>query len=195
MGMNIGRKHYDNAEYQRQIARLDIVILGFYKGWKPEYGMAKVVQNLKGLSRNQILVGQYTCMNESQDNPRDAATREVQKKLHEMGWWARKADGSRVQWTTQYRAWDINFTAASKPDANGRRYPQWLAEWDDRVLFKPATFDIWYCDNVFGRPRVTADWDGKVRTATPRIRPSRPRTARGTAPSGNISARFIPASR
>ena len=116
MGMNIGRKHYDDAEYQRQLARLNVVVLGFYKGWKPDYGTAKVVRNLKGLSRNHVLVGQYTCINESRDDPKDAATAEVQKKLHEMNWWARKADGTRVQWTAEYRAWDINFTAGSKPD-------------------------------------------------------------------------------
>ena len=57
MGMNIGRKHYDDAEYQRQLARLDFVVLGFYKGWKPDYGMAKAVQNLKRLSQNHLLVG------------------------------------------------------------------------------------------------------------------------------------------
>ncbi len=73
---------------------------------------------------------------------------------------ARKADGSRVQWTAQYRAWDINFTAASRPDAAGQRYPQWLAEHDERVLFRAAPFDIWYCDNVMYRPHVTADFNG-----------------------------------
>jgi hypothetical protein len=168
MGMNIGRKHYDNAEYQRQLAKLDVVVLGFYKGWQPDYGMAKVVQNLKGLSQNHVLVGQYTCLNEAQDNPKDAATPDVQKKLHEMNWWARKADGTRVQWTAQYRAWDINFTAGSKPDSSGRCYPQWLAERNDQVFFKPATFDIWYCDNVFGKPRVTADWNGNGKDDDPK---------------------------
>jgi hypothetical protein len=76
-----------------------------------------------------------------------------------MDWWARKTDGSRVQWTAQYHAWDINFTAGSRPDANGRRFPQWLAERDDGVFFKPVSFDLWYCDNVMVRPRVTADWN------------------------------------
>ena len=35
------------------------------------------------------------------------------------------------------------------------------------MLFKPATFDIWFCDNVFGRPRVTADWDGDGKNGDP----------------------------
>ena len=45
---------------RRELARLDLVILGFYKGWKPDYGMAKVLQNLKNSSRNHLLVGQYS---------------------------------------------------------------------------------------------------------------------------------------
>jgi hypothetical protein len=159
MGMNIGAKNYDDPAYQRQLARLDVVILGFYKGWKPGYGMAKVVRNLKELSGGKILVGQYTILNECGDDPKNSATLDVQTKLNDMDWWARKADGSRVQWTAQYRSWDINFTAGSRPDAIGQRFPQWLAERDDRVFFKPVPFDLWYCDNVFFRPRVTADWN------------------------------------
>lgn len=123
MGMNIGAKNYDDAEYQKQLARLDVVILGFYKGWKPRYGMAKVVRNLKELSGGKILVGQYTILNESGDDPKNTANLDTQTQLNEMKWWARKADGSRVQWTAQYRARDINFTAGSRPDANGRASP------------------------------------------------------------------------
>jgi hypothetical protein len=35
MGMNIGAKNYDDADYQKELSRLDVVILGFYKGWRP----------------------------------------------------------------------------------------------------------------------------------------------------------------
>ena len=160
MGMNIGKKHYDNPEYQKQLARLDLVILGFYRGWRPGDGMAQVVRNLKHLSGGKVVVGQYTILNESYDDPKNAATLDVLAKLNDMNWWARKADGSRVQWTAIYRTWDINFTGASKPDADGKRYSEWLPERDDRTFFRVAPFDLWYCDNVFWKPRVTADWDG-----------------------------------
>lgn len=30
-GMNIGEKNYDDQAYQRDLAKLDLVILGFYK--------------------------------------------------------------------------------------------------------------------------------------------------------------------
>jgi hypothetical protein len=85
-----------------------------------------------------------------------------------MNWWARTGDGERVQWTAQYHAWDINFTAGSRPDPKGLRFPEWLAERNDHVFFKTAPFDLWYCDNVFGKPRVTADWDGDGRDDNPK---------------------------
>jgi len=160
MGMNIGAKNYDDPEYQQQLARLDVVVLGFYPGWKPRSGISNAVRNIKELSGGKTVLGQYTILNECVDNPKNTAYREAQTKLHAMNWWARKADGSRVQWTAQYSAWDINFTAWSQADPNGQRYPQWLAELNDRILFKAAPFDLWYCDNVFVKPRVTADWNG-----------------------------------
>ena len=66
MGMNIGAKNYDDPRYQEQLARLDVVILGFYAGWQPpgyaptaSLAMRKALKAIK--ARNPaILVGQYT---------------------------------------------------------------------------------------------------------------------------------------
>jgi hypothetical protein len=46
------------------------------------------------------------------------------------------------------------------PDANGDRWPQWVAKRSQRVFFQPVPeFDIWYFDNVMTNSRVTAaDW-------------------------------------
>ena len=165
MGMNIGAKNYDDPFYQQQLAHLNIVILGFYKGWRPKYGMAQVVQHLKTLSQNRILVGQYTILNECEAD--GDAEADVRAKLNAMNWWARNAAGQQVQWTSDYHAWDINFTAGSQPDAAGQRYSEWLPERDDRVFFRTAPFDLWYCDNVMAHPRVTADWTGSGHDAPP----------------------------
>ena len=165
--MNIGAKNYDNASYQRDLARLDVVILGFYRGWNPGGGYAansplaiqKVVQTIKAINP-KILVGNYTILNEAPDNPNDSATLDLQAKLNATNWWLRNAAGQRVQWTTGYGAWDINYSAWAKPDANGQRWPQWKADRDFSVYFRDVPeFDVWYLDNVFVRPRVTADWD------------------------------------
>ncbi|HJS37811.1 MAG TPA: putative glycoside hydrolase [Burkholderiales bacterium] len=167
MGMNIGAKHYDDALYQEQLARLDVVVLGFYPGWNP-HGYAessaaairKVVQALK--ARNpRLLVGQYTVLNEANDDPRDVATRDLREKLHKEGWWLRNGAGRRVQWTDRYANWETNFTPWAKPDALGRRWPEWLAERNYAAYFRDVPqFDLVFLDNVIHPLRVKGDWNG-----------------------------------
>ena len=167
MGMNIGAKHYDDPLYQEQLARLDVVILNFYRGWNPHgyaatpaAAMREVVRSLKA-QNPRLLVGQYTVMNETNDDPRDVATRDLREKLHAEGWWLRNAAGRRVQWTGRYANWETNFTPWAKPDALGRRWPEWLAERNHAVFFKDVPeFDLVYLDNVMRPLRVRGDWDG-----------------------------------
>lgn len=167
LGLNIGAKHYDDARYQEQLARLDVAILGFYRGWNPHgyaatpaAAMRKVVQALK--ARNpRILVGQYTVLNEAYADPGNAATRDLLAKLDAERWWLRDAAGRKVQWTSQYSTWETNFTPWAQPDALGRRWPEWLAERNTAVFFREVPeFDLVYLDNVMNPPRVAGDRDG-----------------------------------
>lgn len=167
MGMNIGAKHYEDTGYQEALARLDVAILGFYRGWNPAgyaasptAAMRKVAQAIK--ARNpRILLGQYTVLNEARDDARDAATLDLRGKLHAQQWWLRDAAGRRVQWTAQYAAWEIDFTAWAKPDATGLRWPEWLAERNHAVYFRDVPeFNIVFLDNVMSPPRAQGDWDG-----------------------------------
>ena len=167
LGMNIGKKNYDEPRYQAQLARLDVVILGFYRGWGTPgdtQAMRRVVRTLKRLNP-ALLVGQYTVLNEAVNDPQNTAEDDKRKKLDAANWWLRNAGNSRVQWTSRYGAWDINITDWARPDAAGQRYPQWLAERDYRVFFEAAPeFDIWYVDNVMSHPRIAAaDWAGSGR--------------------------------
>ncbi|MCU7863509.1 MAG: putative glycoside hydrolase family 15 protein [Candidatus Thiodiazotropha sp. (ex Lucinoma borealis)] len=161
IGMNIGKKHYQNPSYQRELAKYDIVVLGFYRGWgRQRSAIREVVSNLKKLNP-EILVGQYSVMNEQRDDANDKAKEDIRKKINDSNWWLRKQSGERVQWTNRYNAWEVNFTKLAKPDADGKRYPQWLAERDYHVYHQAVPgFDFWYTDNVMRRPRVKADWDG-----------------------------------
>jgi hypothetical protein len=163
MGMNIGKKHYSDPAYQRQLARLDLVILGFYRGWGQggdgSQAMRESVRALKRLNPH-LLVGQYTLLNEANDDPDNTADGDKQTTLREHGWWLETAEGRRVRWTGKYRAWDINITDWTRPDEHGERYPEWLARRDYRVFFQPVPeFDIWYFDNVMSHQRIaSADW-------------------------------------
>src|SRR4051794_22028782 len=135
MGMNIGAKHYQDPAYQKELARLDVVMLGFFKGWTPSddgsadstAAIRKAVQAIK--ARNpKILVGQYTVLNEARDDDKDLANKDLRDKLDASKWWLQNAAGRKVQWTTDFRTWEINFTSWTKPDAAGQRWPEWLAE-------------------------------------------------------------------
>lgn len=166
MGMNIGAKHYDDPGYQRELARMDVVILGFYRGWNPRglaggptAAMRSALQAIK--ARNpRALIGQYTVLNEAYDDPRDGATADLRDRLYAGGWWLLDAAGRKVQWTSRYATWETNYTAWTRPDARGRRWPEWLAERNAAAFFRPVPeLDIVYLDNVMQRPRVSGDWD------------------------------------
>lgn len=174
MGMNIGSKRYEQAAYQSQLARLDVVILDFYRGWGPHnYGrdstsaMRRVARTLKMINPG-LLLGQYTLLNEASDDASDNATADLRWKLDSNGWWLTSAAGRKVQWSTAYGAWEINFTHWAPPDASGRRWPEWLAERNHAVFFRDIPeFDIVYLDNVMAVPRVVADWDRDGRNDDP----------------------------
>lgn len=198
MGMNIGAKNYQDTNYQKDLARMDVVILGLHRGWRPEayapsatLAMQKVVKALK--ARNpKILVGQYTMLSEAGDDPEDAADQDKRDKLAESKWWLLNAEGRKVQSTSQYRTWEVNVTAWTHPDANGRRWPQWLAEREHAVFFRDnPDFDIVFLDAV-GAPRVTADWNLDERTMIATTPACSPRTTPAISPSGTGCASSPP---
>jgi hypothetical protein len=158
--MNIGAKNYGDTDYQAGLAKLDLVILGFYRGWRAGEATQKDVISALKARNPRILVGQYTILNEAYDDPKNAAASDLREKLNAEDWWARTASGERVQWTEEYGAWDVNLTPSARPDADGLIWPEWLARRNAEVHFsEDPGFDIWYFDNVFWKPRVTADFD------------------------------------
>jgi len=162
-GINIGAKNYDDPKYQDELSKLDAVILGFYRGWKGKYARSirGAVKNLKRRNPN-MLIGQYTVLNEAYNNKDDIATMDKQDKLHKENWWLRNSKGEALQWTTNYSTWEINITHWAKPDESGLRYPEWLAERDNKVFFSQIPeLDIWYFDNVMYKSRISqANWKG-----------------------------------
>lgn len=162
LGMNIGAKNYQDVAYQQALARLDVVILGFYKGWTADGAtINSVVKSLKVLNPD-ILIGQYTVLSEAYEKDgKHLPEYDKAFKLDRENWWLRKADGSKVQWTDKYLAWQTNISDWTQPDFNGDRYPEWLAKRDYQAFFHDAPdIDIWYFDNVGKRPEVRlSDWN------------------------------------
>lgn len=164
MGVNIGAKNYHDEKYQKDIAKLDIVILAFYPGWNNSDKRDPIGDVLKGIKRRNpaILIGQYTILNEAyDDSARHLAHKDKHRKLEKQNWWLRDAAGKKMQWTSRFDAWDVNITHWTRPDGQGKRYSEWLAERDNQIFFsRYSEFDIWFFDNVFDRSKVMkADWD------------------------------------
>jgi hypothetical protein len=162
-GMNIGAKHYDQPDYQAQLARYDWVILGFYPGWRglttPAIAAPDVVKAIKKHNPS-ILVGQYTNPMEAYFDPGNLANRDVYEKISGHGWWLTTPGGGKIQWTPEYKTWLVNISANTTADDNGDRYVEWLARrnWG-RLFFANDTFDIWYTDNIEKGPKsFFADW-------------------------------------
>jgi hypothetical protein len=66
-----------------------------------------------------------------------------------------------VQWTSAYKAHELNLTRWAPADEQGQRWPQWKAQADTERFFGPLRgIDYVFVDNVFERPRVEADWKG-----------------------------------
>lgn len=162
LGMNIGAKNYDDPEYQKALARLDVTILGFYPGWRGDTDGSIIRQAVVALKQlnPSLKVGQYTILNESADDPAKTANDDLIVKLDAMDWWLRDAAGNKVQWSSSYSAYDINITDWSLPDADGERYPQWLARRHHQRYFAPIPeLDVWYFDGVMKYSRIAqADW-------------------------------------
>jgi len=165
MGMNIGAKNYESAAYQAAMAKLDVVILGFYRGWQngyaatPTLAMRKAVQALKAINP-KILVGQYTILGAALDDPNDTASLDVQTKLDAANWWLLNAAKRKVQYTREFgTTWEVNVSTWAPQDANGERWPAWIAERNYKVFFRDIPeLDIVFLDNV-QNPRVAADWN------------------------------------
>jgi len=165
MGMNIGVKNYESAAYQAAMARLDVVILGFYRGWQNEYAatptlaMRKVVQGLKAINP-KILVGQYTILTAALDDPNDTASLDIRTKLDTARWWLLNAAKRKVQYTREFGpTWEVNVSDWAPKDSSGERWPAWIAERNYNVFFRDVPeLDIMFLDNV-QNPRVAADWN------------------------------------
>lgn len=164
MGMNIAKDNSHLASVQAELARLDIVIIGFYSGWNKSGGKTPIRDAVRGIKEKNpnLLIGQYTILSEAhEDSPHHSQYRDKAAKLDQEQWWLRRADGAKVQWTSEYGAWETNVTEWTTPDAEGLRLPQWMAQRDYRLFFEPVPeIGIWYFDNVMRKQRIkTADWD------------------------------------
>jgi hypothetical protein len=152
----------NRPEIQAQLAKYDIVVLGFRPKWgqTTHVPIQSVVRSIKKINPD-ILLGNYSILSEACVEYKDV-TKERTAILDMQRWWLTKADGSRVSLNPKTCRLEINFTEFSKPDASGRRYPEWAADWFYREYYAGVPeFDFWYFDAIRFRTWIKeADWKG-----------------------------------
>ena len=167
-GMLIGSpQNYQQSSYQKQIAKLDLAILGMYNGWNGG-GAATAVNQIHALN-SSILLGNYTIMTEiPNDNSGDTASQYERDGLESNvgpngigDWWAYDSTGAHTDWTGGGGSytWDTNVTPWVTPDSNGYHWPEWLAHANYQHIIQGVNFNIWYSDNNFWEPRDSPDWE------------------------------------
>lgn len=143
----------NQAGLAERLARFDLVILGAAEP------VPQLTSDLKQ-RRPDILLGLYTVLNEARRTTHTPLARERLKKIDDENWWLRDSKGTQMRWTAEFQTWEVNVSEWAKPDAHGKRYPEWAAEFWYRHLFMNANdIDIWFFDNVFLKQRIAnADW-------------------------------------
>ena len=158
-GVQIGGTPYedglDNREYQREISRLDLAVLG-----ETSKSVIEIAEAIKALNPG-IKLGNYNNVTEVQSKRQGYFTKPIEKLSSEKGpnnsnapdWWLYDKDGNIVAHTEHPNRWRANITEYVKPDANGDRYPEWKAKYDYGWIMGAQVWDFWYQDVVNYRPK------------------------------------------
>jgi hypothetical protein len=139
------------------LAKFHRVILGI----GADKGHARMVSFRQAIRAGNpdALVGQYVCCTEwASVLPSTDAKRPALDEISANGWFLRTAAGTPTQQMQQVGKFDVNPTLATKPNAAGERWPEYLARFDAGKL--PADcFDFIFQDNCNAHPRIDADWN------------------------------------
>jgi len=151
---------------QAGLARFDAVILNIYSRSDIRYNGSTwqaVVSKIRKLNPD-ILLGAYTILEETRNDSNQKSNVDIDKynKVDNENWWLRT--GARKKIPAYRETCAINGSSHSAPDANGMRWPQWLAKRDFGKFFNPALFsgkgfDIWFVDNIRNKSLYHGDWD------------------------------------
>lgn len=158
-GIQIGKSPYPdglrNPDYQREMARLDLVILG--STTRSVIGHATAIKDMNP----EIMLGHYSNLATLTRNPGDYFGPLNSKLDSERGpnntnapnWWLHDVDGNIVTQKDKPNRWRTNLTEWVQPDANGDRFPEFMAKYDFNWVMNAPVWDFWFEDVVGYRPK------------------------------------------
>lgn len=144
-----------SKELEADVGRFGLVITGL-AGDRPDMqatidGMRRVNPALK--------LGVYTVIVEADPTPSSRSNLyEAAQAVALNDWWLYDGGGRHVQWSTAYGTDVVNITKWAPADAQGRRYPQWMADHKAGVLAGLRGLDYVYVDNTWYMPRPRTGW-------------------------------------
>jgi hypothetical protein len=157
----IGNQGYEKSAIQSQVAHGDIAIINTWPGWSSGTGgIEPAIKSIKAINPN-ILVFEYIKDMEVDGtkgtNPVYSA---LFDKLGAMNWYLYPTGGSGTPVPSTWAgSTTINNTIFTPRDSNGDNWLSWFAKWVAATYSTPSpSFDGFYCDGVFLKPRVNGDW-------------------------------------
>jgi hypothetical protein len=152
-------------DYSQDMSATRVALLAKFKrgilGLGADKGHARISEFVRAIHATSpaTMVGQYVCCTEwASVLPSTDAKRPALDEISANGWFLRTAAGAPTQQMQQSGKFDVNPTLATRPNAAGERWPEYLARFDAGKL--PADcFDFIFQDNCNAWPRIDADWN------------------------------------
>jgi len=160
---------YADANYQAQMAKLNVITINAWPGWSADMGngttLEQAVSAIKKINPNE-LVFEYVILEQlGAQQGLTAPYLEQYNKVVAANWWVytQGSSGTRVLSSWQGGGgpfYEINLTSYAPPDSNGDRWTDWFAKYDVRTFLTPApSLDGIYTDSVSWKPEQASDGD------------------------------------
>jgi len=155
-GVQIGQMPYpdrwNDAQYQRDLAKLDLIILG---GAAPN----SMVDQIKQRNPDATVIKYTILVHASSESQQSYKVKQRDKLNSESGpnnsnaydWWLRDIAGNRIRFSPG--TYETNFLEYVRPDNSGERFPEFKARLNHEFYFKDTEYDGVYSDSVFLAPR------------------------------------------
>jgi hypothetical protein len=149
--------NYSNANFQGQLARVDVVLMAFHFTWGSTASINSAVNAIKAINSDIKLLNYLIIEVVS---PSKAGQAALKAQCDAQNWWLRAngTSGGIVIDTGGY-GWKVNLSNFCPTDGTNR-WNTWIAEYENTRLFSVVSgLDGVFIDNVFFKPRINGDWN------------------------------------